>query len=81
MLDGIANALWEGMTPTDTYKMLSVLADQADERFYATVKARTGKAWYAQKDHTIMAIPECVEAYRAKVNATEALLTFIRTGK
>jgi hypothetical protein len=61
-----------------TYKTLMTLADQAEARYSAVIKARTGlDRWTLTREQE--AIPEIAEAFRAKVTADEAICTFIRT--
>ncbi len=68
------------MTKSQTAKTLYTLAEQADARFSATISARTNGTrdrWTMTADD-LMGHPEIREAYRAKLNAEEAWLTFIR---
>jgi hypothetical protein len=70
------------MTMSTNAHRLYTLAEQADRRFSETVKSRT----YGKRDRWTMTgedllIPEVREAYRAKVNADEAWLTFLRTSR
>jgi hypothetical protein len=65
-----------------TTHTLYTLAQQADERFSATIAARTN----GQRNRWTMTaadlmIPEIREAYRAKVTADEVWLTFLRTSR
>jgi hypothetical protein len=62
----------------ETYRRLMILAEQAEARYSAVIKARTGlDRWTMTREQE--AIPEIAEAYRAKVTADEAVCTFIRT--
>ena len=66
----------------NTAHVLNTLAEQADARFSETVRARTnGKRDRWTMTATDAKIPEVHEAYRAKVNADEAWLTFLRTSR
>ena len=61
---------------------LYVLAEQADARFSETIKSRTGgkrNRWTMTAQD--MLIPEVFDAYRAKLAADEAWLTFLRTSR
>jgi len=61
----------------NTAHTLYMLAEQADARFSATVEARTGRdRWTMTAEDR--KIPEVAEAYRAKLNADEAWLMFLR---
>ena len=77
---GMGRAVEGGMTTTQrTAKILYTLAEQADERFSETVRSRQGQKvtrWAAD-----MRIPEVREAYKAKLAADEAWLTFLRTSR
>jgi hypothetical protein len=65
----------------NTPHVLFTLAEQADARLTATIAARTN----GQRDRWTMTAddllnhPEIREALRAKMNADEAWLTFMRT--
>ena len=59
-------------------RILYALTEQADARFSEVVKSRTGRTrWTMRPDD--QRIPEVADAYRAKVNADQAWLTFLRT--
>mgnify|MGYP006951219927 CR=1 FL=1 len=63
-----------------TARTLYTLAEQADARLTATIAARTnGKRDRWTLTSTDLLIPEIREALRAKRNADEAWLTFLRT--
>jgi hypothetical protein len=58
---------------------LYTLAEQADARFSATISARTnGKRDRWTMTASDMMVAEIREAYKAKINADEAWLTFLR---
>jgi hypothetical protein len=61
----------------NTPHVLYTLAEQADARLTATLKARTGRDRWTMKAADYL-IPEVREALRAKWNADEAWLTFLR---
>lgn len=64
----------------NTKHVLMTLAEQADARYSETAKSRTGAyRWTMTKAQR--SIPEVQDAYRAKVNADEAWLTFMRTSR
>lgn len=68
------------MTHINTAQILFTLAEQADQRYSATVHARTGKThWTLSRDEAL--IPEIRDAYHAKVTADEAWLTYLRTSR
>lgn len=59
-------------------RILYTLAEQADARYTETIKARTGRSrWTLTTDDE--RIPEIQDAYREKINADQAWLTFLRT--
>lgn len=59
-------------------RILYMLAEQADARYTATITARTGRSrWTLTADDE--RIPEIQDAYRQKINADQAWLTFLRT--
>lgn len=66
----------------NTPNILYTLALQADKRLTATIAARTNNKrnrWTMTADDRLC--PEIREAYRAKVNADEAWLTYMRTSR
>jgi len=68
------------MTPRQIAKTLYTLAEQADARFSEVIKSRTnGKRNRWTMTAADLMIPEIREAYRAKVTADAAWLTFMRT--
>ena len=60
-----------------TTRTLYMLALQADARYSATVTARTGRTRWTMRPEEEQ-IAEVREAYRAKVNADEAWLMYLR---
>ena len=71
------------MTKTETAKTLYTLAEQADARFSATIAARTNgkRDRWTMTAADLMNNPEIREAYRAKLNADDVWLTFLRTSR
>lgn len=63
----------------DTARALYTLAEQADARYSATIAARCPGKTRGTLTSTEERIPEIADAYRAKQNADEAWLTFLRT--
>ncbi len=69
-------------TVRDAAQVLFTLAEQADARFSATVAERSGgkrDRWTMTADDLMS--HEVREAYRAKITADEAWLTFLRTSR
>jgi hypothetical protein len=63
-----------------TKHALYALAEQADARLTEVLKSRTGRdRWTMQADDYM--IPEVADALRAKMNADEAWLAFLRTSR
>jgi hypothetical protein len=60
-----------------TPHILYTLAEQADARLTETLKSRTGRDRWTMKADDYK-IPEVRDALRAKLNADEAWLTFLR---
>lgn len=61
-------------------RLLYIRAEQADARYSAVIRARTGgDRWTLTPEQE--RIPEVREAYREKRNADEAWLTFLRTSR
>ena len=65
---------------TKTAHILYTLAEQADARLTEVLKSRTGRNRWTMKAQDYL-IPEVREALRAKLNAAEAWLTFLRTSR
>lgn len=64
----------------DTPHILYMLAEQADARFTETVRSRTNgkRDRWTMTGADLIDHPEIRDAYRAKVNADEAWLTYMR---
>ena len=70
------------MNTSQTPHILYTLAEQADTRFSATIAARTnGKRDRWTMTGTDLMCPEIREAYKAKLNADDAWLTYLRTSR
>ena len=65
---------------TNAPHALYVLACQADARLTETLKSRTGRDRWTMKAADYL-IPEVREALRAKLDADQAWLTFLRTSR
>lgn len=61
----------------NTPHVLYTLAEQADARLTETLKSRTGRDRWTMKAEDYR-IPEVRDALRAKLNADEAWLMFLR---
>lgn len=68
------------MTRANVPHILYTLAEQADARLTETLKSRTGRDRWTMIASDYL-IPEVRDALRAKLNADEAWLTFMRTSR
>lgn len=61
------------------WRQLNSRAEQAEQRYYETVRSRTGREWWNVCRAVHDRYPEIRAALTEKIQADAALLTFMRT--